>query len=233
MVSFGIGNGLSLFRMGKEQMVSIVIPAYNEEESIFQVVTSVRSHGTVIVIDDASNDSTAAKAKKAGGIVIKHECNKGYDMALNRGFAEATRLGSDVIVTCDGDGQHDPNVLPKFIQPLLDREIDMVLGVRPRKARWSEVIFGWYTSWRFGIKDPLCGMKGYRIELYKRHACFDSTNSIGTELCFASLAKGASFKQVPVSVHMRSGKTRFGRSLRADLKILRSLIVLIQGGYQS
>lgn len=233
MVLFGIGNDLSQFRMGKEQMVSIVIPAYNEEDSISRVVMSVQPHGTVIVIDDASNDSTAAKAKEAGGIVIRHECNKGYDMALNRGFAEATRLGSDVIVTCDGDGQHDPNVLPKFIQPLLNIEVDMVLGVRRRKARWSEFVFGLYTNWRFGVMDPLCGMKGYRIELYNRHGCFDSMHSIGTELCFASLAHGASFKQVPVPIHERNSKTRFGRSLRADLRILRSLIILIAGGYQS
>lgn len=214
-------------------MVSIVIPAYNEENSIFQVVTSVQPHGTAIVIDDASNDSTAIKAKEAGGIVIKHDRNYGYDVALNSGFFEAARMGSDVVVTCDGDGQHDPNVLPKFIQLLLNREVDMVLGVRSQKARWSEVIFGKYTYWRFGIIDPLCGMKGYRMGLYHRHGCFDSTDSIGTELCFASLADGASFKQVPVPIRERNGNTRFGRSLRADLRILRSLIVLIKGGYQS
>ena len=78
--------------------IAIVIPAFNEEATIFNVVQSVKKYGAVIVVDDASTDETKKIAKNAGAIVVSHQKNKGYDGALNSGFAKADELNYKAII---------------------------------------------------------------------------------------------------------------------------------------
>ena len=125
--------------------VAIVIPAFNEESTISNVVHSVKEYGVVIVINDASTDNTKKVAKEAGAVVVSHNKNKGYDGALNTGFVKAEELNFDAIITFDADGQHNPMALPQYIK-FLKEGIALVLGVRPNTQRFSEFIFKIYTS---------------------------------------------------------------------------------------
>jgi glycosyltransferase involved in cell wall biosynthesis len=203
--------------------VAIVIPAWNEEATIERVVRSVLPGRTVIVVNDCSNDATASIAEAAGAMVVNHAANKGYDGALQSGFERASELGMDVVVTFDADGQHDASILDEIIQPLARDQADIVIGVRPRTARIGEAVFGLYTRLRYGVGDILCGLKGYRIELYRRRGHFDSYGSIGTELALAALATGARVAVVPVPIHDREDQPRFGQGLRANGRILRAM----------
>ena len=74
-----------IFKMGRSD-IAIIIPAFNEEKSIENIVTSCTKYGEVIVINDGSNDKTSYKATKAGSLVLNHSKKKGYDAALNTGF---------------------------------------------------------------------------------------------------------------------------------------------------
>ena len=87
---------------------AIVIPAYNEADSIAAVVKAVLAYGTPIVVDDGSSDDTGALATNAGALVVRQEINRGYDAALARGFAKADEIGADIVVSADADGQLDP-----------------------------------------------------------------------------------------------------------------------------
>ncbi|HEX5737209.1 MAG TPA: glycosyltransferase, partial [Hydrogenophaga sp.] len=160
----------------------------------------------------------------AGALVINHIENLGYDKALSSGFSEAIRLQYEYIITLDADGQHDPSLLLEMVGAL-EAEAAMVLGVRSSKARWAEHVFAAYTRVRYGIFDPLCGMKGYRRSLYESVGRFDSYNSIGTELMLRGVAAGAVFKQVHFQVRERADAPRFGRAVSANIRILRSLFI--------
>ena len=202
--------------------VAIVIPALNEQETIFSVVQSVKEYGIVIVVNDASQDQTNKEAKKAGAIVINHEINRGYDGALNSGFLKACELGCEVIITFDADGQHDPLNINEFIM-LIDNGNDVVIGIRSNFQRASEYIFSWVSNFKWGIRDPLCGMKAYSSEVYKQLGYFSSYNSIGTELSIFSQKYGFKIAQIPIKVHDRAGKSRMGTRLSANIKILKAL----------
>ena len=205
--------------------VAIVIPAFNEENTIFDVVHSVKEYGTAIVIDDASTDNTRQLARNAGAIVISHNRNKGYDEALNSGFVEADRRDFDAIITFDADGQHSYEAIGEYITHLKNGK-DLVLGVRPSPARVAEWIFMLYTRVKFNWKDPLCGMKGYSMHLYRKQGYFDSYGSIGTELSVFALTNKYSYAQLNIDINKRKGSPRFYSKLTSNWHITRSLIKL-------
>lgn len=202
--------------------VAIVIPAYNESSTVARVVRDVAQYGTPIVVDDASYDQTGTASAAAGAIVLRNEVNAGYDGALDAGFRRAAELDMEFVVTIDADGQHVAESLREVLAEL-ERGADVVIGIRPRKARFAEWLFSTLTRRRYGIRDPLCGMKGYRLSVYREQGHFDSRESVGTELMLFAARRGKVLAQVPIPVRERNGKARFGSGIRGNLKILRAI----------
>jgi hypothetical protein len=119
----------------EEPTVAIVIPAYNEAESIRGVVDSlpetIRGHAVrPIVVSDGSTDGTVERAATAAPTVVEHPVNQGQGGALKTGFEIAQRSGADVVVTMDADGQHLPEHLDALGAPVVDDEADYVVGSR-------------------------------------------------------------------------------------------------------
>jgi glycosyltransferase involved in cell wall biosynthesis len=108
-----------------------IIPCLNEEHFISDVVFQTIKHvDKVIVIDDGSKDATARIAREAGAEVISHPGSQGAGAATRTGFEAALKSGADIVVTLDGDGQHDPSEIPQVIQPVFDGKADLVIGSR-------------------------------------------------------------------------------------------------------
>ena len=112
-------------------MIIAVLPAYNEGESIADIVLKTKEYvDQIIVIDDGSIDNTYEYAKEAGAIVIKHIINRGAGAATSTGIQAALKLGADIIVTIDADGQHLPSDIPNLIEPVIKNEADITIGSR-------------------------------------------------------------------------------------------------------
>lgn len=207
--------------------VFIVVPAFNEEGTIYEVVRSISSFGRVLVVDDASSDRTFQLATKAGAQVIRHNENLGYSSALNSAFSAAAEAGAEYIVTYDADGQHDVTNLEEIIDQL-KMGADLVAGIRPSLPRLSERLFALTFNEMYGIKDPLCGLKGYRAHLYRTAGFFDRCNSYGSDLLrFACAAKGKyRIEVIPVEIHAREDVPRVGNRVRANLKIFMGMMRL-------
>jgi glycosyltransferase involved in cell wall biosynthesis len=203
--------------------VGIVIPALNESATITVIVEAVKKYGVPIVVDDGSTDNTANYARQAGGVVVSHECNRGYDAALDSGFRKASEMACEVIITVDADGQHDPSLINKFIERI-DAGAEVVVGTRSARQRLAEHVFAWYTRSRFGIHDPLCGMKAYKTNVYRALGHFDNYGSIGTELMIFAAKNGCRIDQIPFEVRDRLGESRFGKVLSGNYKIFRAMI---------
>ena len=206
--------------------VGIVIPALNESATIAGIVEAVGKYGVPIVVDDGSTDNTAELAIQSGAFLISHEENQGYDSALNSGFYKAAELCTVIIITLDADGQHDPSLIQKFIDAI-ESGYDVVVGIRSRRQRFAEHLFALYSGLRFGLKDPLCGMKAYRTTVYKALGHFDSYGSIGTELLLFAAKKGYQVGQIEFDVRERRGQSRFGQMLEGNYKIIRAMMLSI------
>ena len=202
--------------------LAAVIPALNEARSIEAVVREVSQRALAIVVDDGSIDDTAALARVAGAHVVSHPVNRGYDAALETGLRTARALGCTYAVTMDADGQHDPTLLDRFSAEL-EAGADLVVGHRDSTQRWSEALFCVVGRAVWGLHDPLCGMKGYRLARLAGIEDLNTYASIGTELAIRLIKKGVTIQQPTVKTRPREGNSRFGGGLKANLRISKAL----------
>ena len=206
--------------------VAILIPAFNEEITISAVVHEVRGAGVPIVIDDGSSDQTARIAEDAGAIVVSHPKNKGYDMAIRTGLQWAVDRDFLVAVTFDADGQH---LLSDLIRVLICLEdgAKVVIGIRDRFQRESEKLGSFITRLAWGVRDPLCGMKGYDLAAVSRHWVPPTFNSVGMEMAIRLVLAGERTDQIEISTRDRSDQSRFSASFMANMVILKAIVRLL------
>jgi len=126
---------------GKGSLAVIAaIPCLNEQRFIRDTVIRAREHVTkVIVIDDGSTDDTAKLARAAGAQVVRHAVNRGYGQSIQSCFQAAKKGNANILVTLDGDGQHNPDEIPQVLAPVLNGEADLVIGSRFLQSNQSTV----------------------------------------------------------------------------------------------
>ena len=108
----------------------IVIPVFNEAATVGDIVERARLHGPVLVVDDGSTDRSAALAVAAGAEVVSLGRRRGKGAALRRAFAEALERRVEWVVTLDGDGQHDPDDIPRLLKAAVEEPRALVIGGR-------------------------------------------------------------------------------------------------------
>jgi len=205
--------------------IAYVIPAFNEGDVIASVIEGLRRDGPpgdVVLIDDSSNDSTSAAARAAGAIVLRHPINRGQGAALQTGFDAALRLGAEVIVTFDADGQHNPADLFHFIETLLTSNVDVVLGSRfvegsadiPAARRVllrAALLFTRLTS-RVNITDTHNGLRAFRADALRRIRLTEDRMAHASELL--DLIASAKLRYVEVPCHIRYTDYSMGKGQR-------------------
>jgi len=142
--------------MAESDRVSVLIPAFNEENSIGGLIEKVRTAGNwleILVVDDGSSDRTSEAARVAGARVVRHPYNKGNGAAVKTAIREAR---GDLVLLLDADGQHDPQDAPKLIAPL--PEYDLVVGARAWNAQ-ATLSRGLGNLLLARLASYLCGQK--------------------------------------------------------------------------
>jgi glycosyltransferase involved in cell wall biosynthesis len=200
--------------------LAVLIPAYNEAESIFAVVRSVSAFcDRVLLVDDGSHDGTAAKAEAAGALVLRRR-NSGYEGALEAGFQYLVAEGAyKFCITIDADGQHYPSLIPAYRRRLM-QGAHLVVGFRPRPARLGEWLFLISGICIAGVRDPMCGMKGYNLSSIRERGTWDPTPTVGASFVHWSARRGKDIAQAPCPIRERiHGKARFGWGWKANRKL--------------
>ena len=199
-------------------MISVIIPAYNEESTIGKVVKGIISiypDFEIIVINDGSSDGTAEVAETAGAMVFSHPYNMGNGAAVKNGIRLAK---GETLVLMDGDGQHDPGDIARLLKYL--PEYDMVVGNRNLDGHTSFLraagnkVYNWFASYvaKFKIKDLTSGFRIVKAEIARPLLyLLPNTYSYPTTMTLSILRNGRSLKYVSISVKSRkSGKSGIG-----------------------
>ncbi|NQV91412.1 glycosyltransferase family 2 protein [Candidatus Woesearchaeota archaeon] len=224
--------------------VVVMIPAFNEEQTIGTVVKGIprdcADSVKVLVIDDGSKDQTVALAKKAGADkVFSHKTNLGLGITFKDGITEALKMGADIIVNIDADGQFNSNDIPRLIQPIIDNRADMVTCSRfkdkkltpkmPKIKIFGNRFFAELLNVFLNKKfyDTQCGFRAYSKEAAMRLTLFGRFTY--TQEVFIDLArKRFRIMEIPLKViGERNGKSRvvknvFSYGLKVMLIIIRS-----------
>jgi len=218
--------------MKKEKKLVVMIPCYNEEKTLAQVVKKVPqkipgvNQVEILVIDDGSTDKTAQIAKKLKVNLVSHYKNEGLGIAFKTGVEKALVLGADIITNIDADMQFNPLDIPKIAKPIIKGEADMVTATRfkdkklmpknmPKLKKIGNKGFTTLINLLTGesFTDTQCGFRAYTRETALRLTTFGKFTY--TQEVFLDLAnKGMKIIEVPVKVkYFKGRKTKISGSL--------------------
>lgn len=223
--------------------VLVAIAAYNEAASLPDVlaqipptVAGLPTH--VLVVDDASRDATRKVALEHGALVVSHPVNAGQGAALQTGYLVAERIGVDVVVTMDADGQHDPAEMDRLVGPIVVGEADFVVGSRRMGEYETEDGAGGaarnagitvYTKLinLLGGTDVSDVANGYRAIRASRLAeiVFTEDQFHNPELLMGAARAGLRISEVPITIRRRTaGASKKGGTLRYGFGFLRVIM---------
>jgi glycosyltransferase involved in cell wall biosynthesis len=217
--------------------ITVGIPAFNEEKNIASIISRLKVFtDSIIVCDDGSSDMTAKIAEDMGAILIKHPKNLGYGAAIRTIFLKAKDLESDILVTLDGDGQHEIVDVEKILKPIEKNQADIVIGSRflDKKSdvpKYRELGINVITkvtnvSIKNKLTDAQSGLRAYSNKVLSEIAPSDSGMGISTEILIKSSSKGFRIVEVPITISY-AGETSTQNPVSHGTSVLFSTIKYI------
>jgi glycosyltransferase involved in cell wall biosynthesis len=221
--------------------LAIVIPAYNEEPTVAEVVGEIPGEAAglateVIVVVDGARDRTAAEATRAGALVCDVPVNRGQGAALRLGYWLARARGAQVIATIDADGQYEPEELARVVRPILDGQAEFVSGSRrlgtelttDKVRHLGVLVFGALISVlvRHRITDPACGLRAMRSDVTAA-VTLEQPQYQASELMISAALNGFRLAEVPTTMRDRgqhATKTKKGGNFGYGVRFARAAI---------
>lgn len=222
--------------MNEKMKIIVIIPAYNEEKTIRDVLQKAKKYVTkVVVIDDASSDSTHQIAIKEDAIVYRHSINRGLGGALGTGIKVALKENADIAVTLDADGQHDPSEISRLIQPIIDNKADVVIGSRflrnqkvPIRRKIYNKIGNIITYLLFSVKtsDSQSGFRALNHKALELLKIKTNKMEVSSEIMKEIGKNNLRFMEVPIKAIYTEYSLSKGQSFFTGLRTLFKLIIL-------
>lgn len=215
----------------KANSVATVIPFFNEESTISEIINrTIKFSDVIILINDGSNDNSLQHIPVNQKIIlISFPENKGKGAALKAGFLKSIELNCTVTIALDADLQHQPELIPEFVSAL--KKYDIVIGNRLKDKRGmpfhrilSNRLTSYLLSKKLGVKisDSQCGFRGYRNDCLSKLLPSSVGFEAESEILF--LAAGYNFDigeiNIPTIYGIRKSKMRAIQTIRGFLKVL-------------
>lgn len=198
--------------LGTGPMVVVGIPAFNEAKHIASVIAEVMKYADrVIVCDDGSSDATGEIARNSGAEVAVHGRNLGYGASLATLFRMMREGEGDVLVTIDGDGQHDPADIPTVVRPVMDGEAEVAIGSRflgnggvqapgYRQLGIKTITTLTNASYQSSVTDSQSGFRAYSRRAVNAMVPSEMGMGASTELISKATEAGLKITEVPIEV---------------------------------
>ncbi len=189
--------------------VAALIPAYREEAHIADIVRRVKAQlENVLVVDDGSPDETTPRAREAGAEVITHAQNSGKGAAIKTGFAVLLERGFDYVIILDGDGQHLPEEIDRFLQAAAGTDAGIFIGNRMCKTASMPLVrllTNRFMSWQISrlcghpVPDTQCGFRMIHRDVIPSLFCKSNAYDYETEMILIAGRAGHRIVSVPIT----------------------------------
>ena len=223
--------------------ILVILPAYNEEASISQILEQVRKvlpEADLLVVNDCSLDKTSEIARKAGATVLDLPVNLGIGGAMQTGYRFAVDKGYDFAIQVDADGQHDPEEIPHILNPVVEERADIVIGSRylsktdyrsPVMRRIGSRAFSWAVSSIVGkhITDTTSGFRAANQRVIRFYADRYPQDYPEVEAVIMLHRVGFSILEVPVLMKPRIGGNSSISPLRAVYYMIKVPLAIFIG----
>lgn len=213
-------------------MFIAIVPVFNEEKRIAEVVKSLRAHvDSVVVVDDKSSDNTVLEAKKNGAIILSHKINLGQGAALETGHEYARMMDADYVLHFDGDGQFCVDDIIPALENLQKNEADILFGSRfldkrsklPFFKKYFLLPIGKFVNKLFGVVPLRDAQNGFRIlnkKALEKIRITQNRMAHATEIMGLVKEHGLKYVEFPVQVIYHE----YGQSTLGGFKIVRDLL---------
>ncbi len=228
--------------MSIDKKILVIIPAYNEAETIGRVIEKTHHSipsADILVVNDGSTDSTSAISRQREAMVLDLSYNLGIGAAMQAGYKFAYRMGYDIAVQCDADGQHHPAQIKKLVETLTNDGVDMVLGSRYlRKKRFRSDVFRRLGVLMFSkvlslivgqrLTDTTSGFRAVNREVIKSFSTFYPGDYPEPEALVLLHKEGFTMKEISVNMSSRKGgnsSITWCRSIYYMVKVLLAIFI--------
>ncbi len=224
----------------KKEKLAIVIPAYNEEETIGKTLKDVKKnfpHAMIFVVNDGSKDKTREIALKEGAYVLTHIQNRGLGAALSTGFHAALDHGADYIVTFDADLQHTGKDVRRLLAPIKKGEADAVIGSRflkpedlkmmPFVKRIGNRSLTWITNVLSGTKitDSQSGLRAFSRKAAEKILILCDKYEVSSEIINELAKHKMRVVEIPIKAIYSERSIKKGTNIRSGLQVFFGLLL--------
>jgi glycosyltransferase involved in cell wall biosynthesis len=222
--------------------VLVVVPAFNEEDSVGTTIASIRTAlpgARIVVISDCSTDHTIQRAEAAGADVVDLPCNLGYGGAVQAGFKYALTLGYEFIIQMDADGQHEPKSAPALLAPVVSGVADVAIGSRftgtanypiPFPRRVGMGLFGTIVTFvtRKRFSDPTSGFQAMNTRVLRFFARDNYPSDFpDADTIILLVLAGFRVHEVPVVMQARTAGTSMHSNLKAFYYVSKMMLSIL------
>ncbi|GAB4311977.1 MAG: glycosyltransferase family 2 protein [Methanobacteriaceae archaeon] len=223
--------------MNSSKKIYVVVPAYNEEKTIYDVLNNlIKRNYNIIVVDDGSNDRTFEIVSNIPSnnklYLYKHAINLGLGAALRTGFEAALKKGADIVVTFDADEQHNPDDIKEICKPILNGSAEAVIGCRnfkhmPLPQRVGNLIMNALTQifYRANVKDSQSGLRAFSRKAAEIININLRGYGVSSEIIREIKINNIKMEEVPIETIYTDYSLSKGTNTKEGLKILTKMLL--------
>jgi len=224
--------------------VVIVVPVFNESPVIYKVLKSIpkkineTSLVDVVVVNDGSGDDTLSEVQRAGFVIVNHAINRGLGAAIKTGMEYARKKRADIVVTFDGDGQHEPSDIEKIILPIIQKKADLVIGSRFKKSKnvpMDRFFLNWFANFItflfYGVAttDSQSGLRAFSGKAITLIDFKGERMDFSSEILLEAKRNNLKIEEVPIrAIYTEYSRKKGQKNLNAIPTFTRFLVRLLR-----
>ena len=217
----------------RKNKIVIIIPCFNEGNTIYKIYKKASRYGKVLIVDDGSSDNSREILYKKKIKFLKNNQNIGYEASIIKGIKYILKNYKYIkyVATIDADGELLPKFIPILLRNLIKSDLDIIIGSRNTMNRFSEHMLKFIFNIKFNIDDPISGLKIYKLNVLRKIINQISNKHFLVDIIIISYYYEFKIGFCKTKVDKRKGRAKVGGNFLMNIKILKIIFSTLLKGH--